>query len=132
LEQKPSLRKEIVYSGPTSGITKKSESGNKTVLNLASESDRCLNSNQTDNIFNPPKRLNEAKMNLGFSCTVSALLRLFAFVSQKFPCALNDLLKLLRFTISDSRLSGVIVIRSFSSMLQPKFILASLVVVLKT
>jgi hypothetical protein len=50
-------RKEIVYSGPTSGITKKSESGNKTVLNLASESDRCLNSNQTDNIFNPPKRL---------------------------------------------------------------------------
>jgi hypothetical protein len=67
LEQKPSLRKEIVYSGPTSGITKKSESGNKTVLNLASESDRCLNSNQTDNIFNQPKRLNEAKMNLGCS-----------------------------------------------------------------
>jgi len=67
LEQKPSLRKEIVYSGPANGITKKIESGNKTVLNLASESDRCLNSNQTDNILSQPKRLDETKMNLGCS-----------------------------------------------------------------
>lgn len=67
LEQKPSLRKEIVYSGPANGITIKSESGNKTVLNSASDSDRCLNSNQTVNILSQPKRLTEAKMNLGCS-----------------------------------------------------------------
>lgn len=67
LEQKPSLRKEIVYSGPANGFTKKSESGNKTVLNVVSESDRCLNGNQTNNILSQPKRLNEAKMNLGCS-----------------------------------------------------------------